>query len=558
MKKFLSLALAAIMLLSSMVVLAVPAAAAGEGDWAVIPPAQELQPDFEDDPASLAGYKYTNDGFTTVPTEAWANVTPNVSIQRKEMVDLKQGVYIEIRIDKFTYLGDKWFNFHIWDKKGIAPGYGEEKYGSGIQTLIRPSDSPDEKDKTVPGTVKNVTWWYKNFQSAGTSSAKAEQNLTTESGQPILAMTVSWDAANNTYVLDINGAAAPQNIITNMNEKWGGENSMAYIGFNFQNANVGGAAECTITKFGTTKENATVPTGTDNVAPVNNFVPIAPLADPSTISANAPAVLLTADKETSDTKGKPAASNGATGEINADGSYHAVGTSGSFTAVSYTVKNNVSYSVTDFPIIVVMVRNYCDCVNALGNCYATEKTRVYVPCGQYIQPDEHSVVADMPMADKGYVDAEGNLYRYFTIDVYKNMKYRPEGRINMVRFDTLTARLEQGKKEFDVMFAAFFRSEEEAAEYIKNYATTNQLTDYVPKQDETPKQTTGTTTVKQPPKQTQAQQTVAQQPVAGTTAAPAGSTEKKSGCGSTIASGAVVITAIAGLGIGFVRRKRRQ
>ncbi len=559
MKKLISLAIALTMLLSALAVLAIPASAAGEGDWAVIYPGNEMGADFSGDHSSIAGYEYTKEGFKTIPTSAWETKAPELSIQLKNKVDLKKGVYMEVRVDEFSYSGDKWFNIHLWDSVGIMPG--QKGYGEGVQTLIRPDNSPDANDITKPGAVTTVDWYYSEFTRGNSKavSMKDAQNKTEDDGRPILVLTVTWDDTGKTFAVNINGADAPKAVIDYMNSKWGdGKDGMAYVGFNTHHgvsgASLGGGrASCTIMKFGTSKDTATVPEGTDKVEPVNNEVKIAEIADPSTVKANMPAVFLTGDSKTSDSKGKPEASNGGSSTTDENGVIHATGESASYTAVNFVVKETVSYDIKDFPYVVVMIKNYCDCGDPEGHCYAKEVCRYYVPTGNILTAGAECVVDKVPINDTGYKGANGEIYRFYGIDISKKMSHTAEGRINSLRIDTLNSVMgTDGKKNVDVIFAAFFRNEAEAKAYIENYATLSQLAAYTPPVKEPSVQTGGASTP--PPRRTTAT-TAATTTVAATTAAPV---EQESGCGSTIASCAIVVTTVLGLGIGFTRKRKRK
>ncbi len=482
MKKILSIVITLTLLLSALSISAIPASAAEGGDWAVIKTAAELQPDYSDAPGSYSGYEYTDDGFHTIPTTGWANTAPHVSIQTKEKYDLKKGIYLQIRIDDFTYLSDKWFNFHVWDSVGINPGSTDPKFGSGVQTLVRPSDGSINNDINLPGEVSTVEWYYDEFtRSLDESSTMVDdQNLTTNDGKPILTLVITWDGFE--YNMTINGAKACDDILYYMNDKWGGNDSEAYIGFNFQNANKGGTAECTILKFGTSEEDAKTPAGTDRVEPIDNTVEYAPIADPSTVAENMPAILMTGDPDNSDVRNTPASAAGATSSINADGSIHVVATEylGVIAVSAFNVDEDVSYNIADFPYVVALTRNYCSCGIGNSECLLNESVNCYIPCGDQLAPAAASWIEAIPAHSVAYKAADGANYTIFGVNALERMGELPEGRINMVRFDTPSVSLDEetSTDEFDVMFVAFFRSEAEALAYMENYASENSLTKY--------------------------------------------------------------------------------
>ena len=104
MKKILSTLLVAAMLLSLVIVAAVPAAAV-DGEWAVYGPVSQYVDGYDGDPKSVSGYEYTDDGFHTIPAdwEGAGKQTPWVQVETKEKVNLKDGVFFQIRVDNFSY-----------------------------------------------------------------------------------------------------------------------------------------------------------------------------------------------------------------------------------------------------------------------------------------------------------------------------------------------------------------------------------------------------------------------------------------------------------------------
>ena len=68
-------------------------------------------------------------------------------------------------------------------------------------------------------------------------------------------------------------------------------NGEFYVGINIQAAVTNGTAAITILKYGTSEADATTPVGTDSKKPEENEMEIAPIADPSTVEANKPAIL---------------------------------------------------------------------------------------------------------------------------------------------------------------------------------------------------------------------------------------------------------------------------
>ncbi|MBE6685315.1 MAG: hypothetical protein E7592_06690 [Ruminococcaceae bacterium] len=166
------------------------------------------------------------------------NGTPYLRMTTMNTVDLKQGVYMKIRIDEFNYSKnlDSWFNVMLCDQQYVLPGSHE--YGQGVQNLIRPG-------------INNMTYWYYEEFTPVQYQHKYE-NIPQDvdgQGRQYLTVELSWDEANDTFVYTINGVSAPKIIIDYMNNKWGGNKSYAYVGFCFQHNSPGEKISCTLLDF---------------------------------------------------------------------------------------------------------------------------------------------------------------------------------------------------------------------------------------------------------------------------------------------------------------------
>jgi len=133
----------AILLLLSMlaavsVVAVITPAAAVECDWITLRQANdyhEVDPETGEEPPYQAapGYTYTDEGFTTIPAD-YTGTCPYFNIRSKDKYDIRDGLYIQLRVDDFSYKGpdgnaDEWVLFSLWDSENIAPG--QSGYGDG-------------------------------------------------------------------------------------------------------------------------------------------------------------------------------------------------------------------------------------------------------------------------------------------------------------------------------------------------------------------------------------------------------------------------------------------
>ena len=473
MKKILSIVLALTMILSLSVVFATNAVAAddeGAGMWTVLAHENEYEEDYEGDKTSIPGYKYDTEGFHTYGGE-WAADAPYHLVQSKEAVNIQNGVYMEVRVDAYDYAaGDKWFNFNIWKDANLVPGSAEEKYGEGVQTLLRPGTADAETG--APGKAASVAWYINEFDAAG-SSAIAEENRTVveKEGKQYLTLTLTITYAASKYTVTINGAEAPAAVTDYMNTTFA--DGKAYIGFALHTSDPKGEQACTILKYGTSAETAKTPVGTDKAEPKIYNNTVAEIADPSTVPAGKPAILMTGDRANSHLKAKPSSATGAIVSITEDNLVHVNTNKATADFGSWSVDSNVSYSVEDFPIMVALTKNFCSCgMGAHADCMALESTKAYVMVGDIIAADPKHAYNELDICYDPYLIENGedaDNYLTFTLDFSDTEE---TGRFNGVRIDAQGVDLKnQGFNEFEMCWIGLFRTEEEATAFVEEYLT---------------------------------------------------------------------------------------
>ena len=470
MKKILSTLLVVAMLLSMVIVAAVPAAADDDSFWMTYGKASQYDEDSDDDPLSVPGYEYTDDGLHVTPAD-WSTSTPWGQVQTTETVSLKDGVYMQVRVDAFSYdASDKWFNFNIWSQPMIDEGSSDPKYGHGVQTLLRPSTSTEPE---VPGVANAVSWYIEEFTSAGANTTIDEANRTVVDGKAVYTLEVKWESGS--YAVTINGSAAPDKVIEYMNETFGADDA-AYIGFAMQSDKQGGTISATVTSFGTSADDAATPVGTDSKDPENFKIEYAEIiTDLSTVPAGQPAILMTGNRAESHLKGTPKSTSGARIEITSDYDVHVTATKSVTDAGIWKVDNDVSYDIKDFPVAVCVTKNLCTC-GMDGECMAFEEGSVYIMSGEYVKPSPKQNIKNIEMCYDPYIIGD-DTYLYFYVDMSIERE-GIEGRIHGARFDFSDIDLATpGANGFDVDMIAFFRTVEEAEEYLEAYFTSLGWTD---------------------------------------------------------------------------------
>lgn len=456
MKKILSMVLVAAMLLSVVFVIAAVPAAAVDGNWNTYGLASESGDDYAGEKKSVPGYNYTADGFHMTSAD-WSTSTPFSQLSTKTKVNLKEGVYMQVRVDEFSYdAPDKWFNLFIWSTPHIdegAPGFG-----TGVQTLIRPGGS---SDPAVPGACGSISWYTNEWTNSG-SSTIAEENRTVVDGKNVLTLVVTYDPTAG-YAVTINGSEAPEKVVAYMNEAYKTDDS-AHIGFAMLSAKKGGVQSATVLKFGTSEATATKPQGDDSKASVDYKTEYAPIASGADIPEGTPAILMTGDLANTALANPPKSQVGTKIQIVEGNNVKVIGQSALADAGYWKVDSDVSYDIAEFPVVLCITKNLCSCKMEDG-CNAFESANVYVCTGDNVTPSPTCHVKGIDIGYDAY-DINGDNYLYFFYDTSLDGE-KFTGRINGTRFDFGIDMETPGANEFEIVLQAFFRTTEEAEAYAE-------------------------------------------------------------------------------------------
>ena len=462
-KRIVALLIAAIMVLSLIPVMTISTSAAAEGDWITYQSANNY-PDLtgDDDPDFIAppesGYEYTSDGFTVIQPD-WTDVNPWVTVSTKETVNVKDGLYLEFRVDDYSYgwnaagdNNDHWISVSLNTGAEEADGTRTGKvcppntnFGGGWNALLRSQGLgggavhsmltvPDDKENDVAG----------NF-----SGVHAIQNVEVPivDDCEVYTLEVTWDGS--AYVIKINdylvadatvGSGAA---ITELLETLSSDGEF-FVGVTMMDTVRGGSAGLTITKFGTSKDNATKPVGNDEKEAGENNIKLAPIADPSTVPANTPAILW--NPETYNLR----PGNNSTFAVLGDDTWRG---NASHSEVNFQLdaKRDWSYKVEDFPVFGIMLRNFW-----------VDTATLWYAAGE-ITSATNGFTYDFSVFDGEIYDFEGDEYIFVPIDLTDLV----EGRINSMRVDMNMPT--EDVREFDVCFAGMFRSEDEAYAYAESW-----------------------------------------------------------------------------------------
>ena len=514
------------------------------GDWTTYRAAAEYPAPGEDTTGKVykpeAGYEYTEEGFTVIPAD-YTDSTPFMTVQTKEPQPIQEGVYMEFRVDDYCYNGpehniDSWICISITNQPKVTPG--APAYGGGWMCLIRGNGGGADAKAESCNTVENVS-----FQNLGASTVTP--GLDSE-GRELYTFEASYNNSQYTFKLNgvtLNGMPQISGNLKNLDPK-----GNFYVGVTLYSSMKDGTAALSILNYGTSKSTATPPQGSDTKDPEPNLIKVAPIADPSTVPENQPALYWDASVA--------AAPNGTNLFLSplGDNAFR-VQMSDNMGYFNWNMSRSLSYSGTDFPIFTVLFRNYYGDGGGLW----------------YYGGDVLGAVGDNNLSwssyDNGiYYEGEEDEYILLTLD----LSNRWEGRINGLRFD-LTA--PEVAWEYDICYMGFFRSQDEAEAFCESRLTEWGVevgTDEAETSESDENQPQETEPQETEPQETEPQETQPQETesIAETDAETVTNTEEssataetdapeeKKGCGASL-SGAMLVGAVM-LAAGICMRKKED
>ena len=465
--------------------------------------------------APCPGYEYTDDGFSIL-APSWKDCTPFYTIQTIDKKNLQDGVYMQFRVDNYSYAGDNgadhWLAFSIWDSQNLNPG--STKYGQGWIALTYP----------LPGDVYSHNSTASAFQSVGKTDIESVKD---DEGRELYDLEVTYNGSD--YMISVNGVAVAGLDKVNAHLDALNPDGDFYIGVTLYTGVRNGAGDLTITKFGTSKADATVPQGTDSREPESNNLVIADIADPSTIPEGSPAMLWNAE-----TVSAIAGESNMTLSPKGDNSYACVAKENAC-EFRWVIPNSVSYDGADFPVFTMLLRGY---LNDGGHFF-------YCAGDELVPTTAARVTWNAYEGDCGILETDEEEYVMVIIDLTD----RWSGRIHQVvpGFALNSERY----NEWDICYMGFFRTADEAEDYAFDYLDIDPNATEAPTEAPTEEPTEAPT---ETPTEAPAAETD-EAPTTPVTSAPETEPAKASGCGSVIGvSSAALMLAVAA---GFVLRKRR-
>ena len=436
-RRFFALVCSAIIVMTAMTGLSTTASAVEiEGDWTVYRTPSSYIPNEDGSEKVVApcpGYQYTDDGFSIL-APSWKDCTPFYTIQTIDKQSLQDGFYMQFRVDDYSYAGDNgsdhWLAFSIWDSQNLNPG--STKYGQGWIGLMYP----------LTGDVYSHISNTSAFASAGKTDIESVKD---EDGRELFELEVTYDGAD--YGISINGVAVTGLADVNAHLDSLSKSGDFYVGVTLYTGVRNGTGNLTITKSGTSRDDATVPQGIDSREPEANNLVIADVADPSTVPEGTPAMLWN-----SELVSKTAGESNMVLSPMGDNFYHCTA-SGTACEFRWVIPNSVSYNGADFPVFTMVLRNYFNESGHLFYCAGDE----LVPTGSA------RLTWNALQGDGDIVDIGDDEYFIVVIDLTDLWS----GRIHQVVPGFSLN--DPDYNEWDICYMGFFRTIDEAVEYSYDY-----------------------------------------------------------------------------------------
>ena len=529
MKRFLSILLASLMVLTLAVALVVPTSAALEGDWVTSRSADDYEDDGSYCPAP--GYHYDPAlGFVIDPPEYAPDNTPFIQAHLKNPVDIKANndgngysVNLKFTVLEYAYDGgenkDQWIYLNLSSGNMSAPPSNE--YGEGICILMRGQGYGSTQAQ--PFYIDKESNWGQVVPSF--PAIEVPMN---DQDQEVYTFTVKY--VDGVYTFAINGYefVGDDKMNAHFDEVFA---NGCYVNICAQTGVKDSKISLAINEW-----QGNLPVGDDSLAPEEDLRAKAPIAPSENIPANEPAVLW----DSTERDFRKISVAGGVYEINEDGSVHITAQTAS-PYVSFGIKSDISYEAKDFPYIAVLTRN----------CWANSGNVFY--CAGGILAAENTYSETWDLVDTEYPEG-------WTLGLIDFSEYNDddpdyeagwEGRINSIRIgfdfnaDDVT---DETYNNFDLAFIGAFRSPDEAKAFTEAWLAAK---GYSADQVTTEEPTTEEPTTEAPTTE------------APTTEAPAGSDaevttdateEPTKGCKALVAMPVVALVAM--LGVAFVAKKK--
>ncbi len=440
MKKMIALSVTALLLMTACFVMTLPVSAVdGVDEWFCIRSPWDYNGGIY---TPAPGHRYTEEGFTCLPAD-YTGMTPYFTLQTKENHCIQDGVYMELRIDDFSYGGtnnaDHWISFNLSPIENVTIGAAD--YADNVCTLIRGA-----------GDGEAVVESYTTTQSNGTFAHQGNVDIAIpldKEGREIYTFEIRYDEGQYEILIcgtPIQGSMAISEQLNRIDP-----DGNFRVGVTFKSDVVDGTAACSILRYGTQEKDAVPPAGTDYDEPDANMLAFGEPIDPATVPTGRPALLWDATKTSFlyDPAGRNLKLT-----PNEENGYHMVAAAEN-PYFTWTVKNALTYQAEDFPVLAMLLKGYNNFEGSFSYC-----------AGDVVYPssdDSWPWYTDDP--DCIQYDGEDG-YTLVTVDL-DGLWF---GRIHAIRTIFQVDDLDDPTLcEWDVAYMGLFRTMEDAHAYADAY-----------------------------------------------------------------------------------------
>ena len=475
MKKTLAIILVAVMLLSTLVSLVVPAAAADEGDWDVLLTAKAAETDPEKNPP-LPGYYYDETGFHTVSPD-YTNFNPKFTVISKEMYNI-QNFSMTIRVHDYRALNDNWLSISLWDTfNGIDQGGTSGKYGGGWTSLIRGDlgdmslNRTESWNQTIGGRSNKQQ--FTAIDGTQMAPLRFEQNIDPETGDYIITFSIE------NGIVKFNGMALGAGTDSCIADYF--KSGLAYVAITINNTDNSGEYHPTISILDV---NGTTPAGSSSRDPEVKSREYGPMIDSDTVPANTPAIWFDGTLEATNKK-LPTGSN-CSFDFADDNESMLVTVSDALFYSQFDVPDEISYYAPDFTYIVYVFKNFCTCAAGENDmlydvCTNAETCNVWYSSGKLTTAGGTCVGPFTGMYNVTPVD-EDMAYigeDLYTVGVLAISHEEWVDRINAIRLDVsgYTQFGNPDRNTFEIMGAGVFRSGADIVGFLSEFRGLGLYTD---------------------------------------------------------------------------------
>ena len=467
MKKTLSIILASVIIISSLVALALPVSAElieDIGVWDVMLPAKYNDPEYEYDAPLLHGYNYDENGFHTLAPEINEGYDTKFTVVSREKYDI-QNFSMTVVIHDYNTNGDNWISFSAWsDSIGIMQGDTSGKYGDGWTSLIRSG---------FDGIVNKLESWD---QTIGKRSGKQQFNAIdkTQNNPVVFDPIIDEETGDFTItfaitdgVVTVNGMPVGSGTDTCIADRFK-DDGKAYFSVTLNNTNNADDQKPAISLIDV---NGEVPYGSDSRPPERRI-----FIHPPVYNEDDPYILFDATLENANSK-LPRGSGCEIDFADDNESIKVTAREESF-YIDFEVSDFLNYKADQFTYIAVILKNFCTCEIDEGEslndaCVGAEIGSIWYYVGKVNSPQNDCFAIIPTYYTVTPKDAAGEwIYDdMYTVGILQVVNDHWIDRIHGFRLeiDQYTNYGVDGKNTFEIMGVGIFKNNNDLSDFVSEF-----------------------------------------------------------------------------------------